>query len=384
MGEGQGDGRAELSLLRAHLDAIDRDILQLLSRRMAVVGEIAALKREHRIPVRDLERERDVLRERRRRAETLGLSPSIIESVFRLVLLGSRERQASLRAEVPVGEEPRTVAVIGGHGQMGRVLGELFADLGHAVLLVDLDTEVTPEQAAARADVVVVSVPIDATLEVIRRLGPLVREDALLMDVTSVKEAPVRAMLAASRASVVGTHPLFGPGIHSFQGQRIVVCPARGEAWAAWLDRTLRARGLAVTEATPERHDRAMGVVQVLTHLHTQALGLALARLGLPVEEPLSFTSPAYLLESYVTARHFAQSPELYGPIEMENPRTPDVVRALQEATEEIGAVLLAKDRDGFRAIFEEVRRFYGPFTDEALEQSGFLIDRLVELGAGR
>ena len=46
-----------LSVLRATIDAIDRDILQLLARRMAVVGEIAAYKREHTVRIRDLKRE---------------------------------------------------------------------------------------------------------------------------------------------------------------------------------------------------------------------------------------------------------------------------------------------------------------------------------------
>ena len=57
-------------------------------------------------------------------------------------------------------------------------------------MVADLETELTPEEAAGVADVVVISVPIDRTVDVIHRLGPLVRGDALLMDVTSIKEAP--------------------------------------------------------------------------------------------------------------------------------------------------------------------------------------------------
>ena len=37
-----------------------------------------------------------------------------------------------------------------------------------------------------------------------------------------------------------------------------------------------------------------------------------------------------------------------------------------------------------FDQVFADVRSFFGAFTEEALEQSGFLIDRLVELSAGR
>jgi prephenate dehydrogenase len=291
----------------------------------------------------------------------------------------SRDHQATLRAELPYETESRTVAIIGGRGGMGSLMVRLFGDLGHQVLVVDTDTELTAGDASAVADVVVVSVPIDATERVIREIGPRLREDALLMDVTSVKEAPVAAMLECSRASVVGTHPMFGPNVHSLQGQRVVVCRARGEAWADWVVQMLEARGLTVQETSPAHHDRMMAVVQVLTHFQTQVLGLTLARLGTPLDETLRFTSPAYLMELYVTARHFDQSPELYGPIEMRNPATVHVTTAFGRAAADVAAILASGDRERFRQMFEEVRAFFGPFTHEALEQSSFLIDRLVE-----
>jgi chorismate mutase / prephenate dehydrogenase len=361
------------------IDALDRDVLQIVARRMALVAEVAAYKRQHGLRVRDAARERELLEDRARRADELGLPRGEIESVFRLLLRASRDHQAALRAEIPADEQAHTVAVIGGRGRLGAVLAGMFADLGHSVLVADRETELTPTEAAAAADVTVVSVPIDATVDVIREVGPHVPAHGLLMDVTSIKGEPVAAMLEATRASVVGTHPMFGPSVHTLQGQRVVLCRARGDRWADWVAHTFAARGLAVTETTPEQHDRAMSIVQVLTHFQTQVLGLTLARLGLPLEETLRFTSPAYLLELYVAARHFAQEPGLYGAIEMRNPRTGEVTAAFESSVRELEAVLASGDRARFDEMFQEVRRFFGPFTDEALEQSSFLIDRIVE-----
>jgi prephenate dehydrogenase/chorismate mutase len=361
------------------VDAIDHDLLQLLARRMSLVGEIADYKRHHAVRIRDLTREREILDDRTRRAAALGLPAGEVESVFRILLRASREQQASLRAEVPLDVEPRTVAVIGGHGGMGSVIARVFGDLGHRVLISDLDTELTPREAAADADVVVVSVPIDVTEQIIRDVGPAVREDALLMDVTSIKAAPVAAMLASTRGSVLGTHPMFGPGVHTLQGQRVVFCRGRGDAWADWVTTMFAARGLVVTETTPEQHDRVMAVVQVLTHFQTQVLGLALVRIGVPLAETLRFTSPAYLLELYVAARHFAQSPDLYGAIETRNPQSHAVTSAFSAAAKELAEIVVAGDRPRFHAMFDEVRAFFGSFTDEAMEQSSYLIDRIVE-----
>lgn len=368
-----------LPLLRAMIDALDHDLLQIMARRMALVAEVAAAKREGGLKIRDPRREQDVLADRTRLADELGLPRGEVESLFRLLLRASRDHQAALRAEVPPDESPRTVAIVGGHGKIGALLARLFADLGHRVLIADLDTSLRPVDAASAADVVVISVPIDRTEAVIREVGPHVREDALLMDVTSLKEAPMRAMLESTRASVLGTHPMFGPSVHTLQGQRVVLCRGRGDAWADWVAHTFSARGLVVTETTPQQHDRAMSVVQVLNHFQTQVLGLTLARLGIPLEESLRFTSPSYLLELYVVARHFAQSPGLYGPIEMRNPASGDVTAAFAAAAGELGEIIAAGNQAAFDAMFAEVRAFFGNFTHEALEQSSYLIDRLVE-----
>ncbi len=370
--------------LRGALDVLDHELLELLVRRMDIVAEIAARKRSHRVRIRDLARERRVLDDRCARAAELGLSADSVESIWRQLMLMSRERQAALRAEVPLDVEARSVAIIGGEGGMGRSLVTLFSDLGHDVYSADLETELRPADAAAQSDVVIISVPIRETRAVIEALGPLVRKDALLMDVTSIKTDPVAAMLESTEASVVGTHPMFGPGVNTYQGQRVVICPGRGEAWLDWVREMLSARGLVITESTPAEHDSRMAIVQVLHHFKTQVLGMALSRAGTPLEETLRFTSPAYLLEAYVTGRHFAQDPELYGPIEMLNPDSGRVIEIFRGAAADLARILADGDQDAFDQVFADVRAFFGDFTDEALEQSGFLIDRLVELSAGR
>lgn len=370
-----------LPVVRAMIDALDRELLQLLSRRMSLVGEVAAYKRLHGLKVRDAQREQSVLADRAERADSLGLPREEIESIFRVLLRASRDHQSALRTEVPVNQTARTVAVIGAHGAFGRLLVRLFGDLGHNVLSVDIDTALTPVAAASMSDVVVVCVPIALTDAVIAEVGPHVREDALLMDVTSLKSAPLASMLAHTRASVVGTHPMFGPSVHTLQGQRIVLCRGRGDAWYEWVAQAFSSRGLTIAEASAEQHDTAMSVVQVLTHFQTQVLGLTLARLGVPISETRPYTSPAYLLELYVAARHFAQSPVLYGPIEMRNPRTALVTAAFESATRDLAAILAQGDQARFEDVFKQVRGYFGEFTAEALEQSRFLIDRIVEQG---
>lgn len=377
------DPSTDLSDLRARIDAVDTKLVELLAERMQIVARVAEHKRVSGRRIRDPQREEALLAERGKQAEQLGLQSGQVEAIYRLIMLASRDYQASMGAESPTPIEPRKVAIIGGRGEMGSLMCRMLGELGHEVSVADHETTLRPEQAAAAADVVIVSVPIDVTEEVIRQVGPQVRDDAILMDVTSIKTGPMAAMLAATGASVVGAHPMFGPGVHSLIGQRVVLCPGRGDAALRWARDNLTARGLVVTEATAAEHDRGMALVQVLTHYQTQVLGLSLARSGVALSESLRFTSPAYLMELYVAARHFAQAPELYGPIEMRNGGTRGVTDTFRAAADEIAGVLQSGDQARFEALFEEVRAYFGEFTREAIAESSFLIDRLVERSLG-
>lgn len=375
----------EVAQRRDRIDALDRRLVEILAERARVVAELAEYKRAGRVPIRDEARENAMHEMHARWADELGLPPRVVDGLFRLVLWSSRNQQAHLRTDVPPGVAPKNIAVVGGDGAMGRAFADALADLGNAVVRADLTTKVTPAEAVAEADVVVFAVPIAVTESVIEQLGPRVRDGALVIDLTSVKQGPVAAMRrACPQATVIGTHPLFGPAVSSFQGQRIVVTPAEGAegagaAWRDWLDTTLRATGLDLVHSTPEEHDRIMAVVQVLTHYSTEVLGQTLARLGVSLEQTLRFTSPVYYIDMLMAARHFAQPASLYASIQSGNPNTRQVTATFRAAAEELADVVERGDGPAFSRVFDDVRGYFGEFSQRALDESRYLIDRLVE-----
>ena len=197
-----------LQALRDRIDAIDHRMLDLLRDRSRLVGEVAAIKRDEGLHIRDFVRERDLLADRSQRGEAAGLHSAVVESLFRVILWASRDQQAALGAELPLDLAPRTIAIIGGEGAMGSLMARTFTELGHEVLVSDLHTTLGCEEAASRADITLVSVPISATVDVIERVGPCCGPDALLMDLTSTKRAPMEAMRSVSgtRASPSGSN----------------------------------------------------------------------------------------------------------------------------------------------------------------------------------
>lgn len=142
------------------------------------------------------------------------------------------------------------------------------------------------------ADVVVLALPVDATLAVLSRIAPRLGSTRLVMDVASTKRSIVAAAEAAGLGvHYVGAHPLTGSHRSGwrasraglFEEARVFLCPTSSTdagalelAEAFW--RGLRA-GVEVLDAAT--HDEQMAWRSHLPHVLSTALALTLRDAGI-------------------------------------------------------------------------------------------------------
>jgi prephenate dehydrogenase len=242
---------------------------------------------------------------------------------------------------------------------MGSWFAGLMERQGFTVLRSDLGTELTPQAMTVRCDVVVVSVPIAETLKVIREIGPLLRENGLLMDLTSVKKAPLEAMLEHSAAQVVGLHPLLGPEAGFNSGGRVVVCPGRGESGLSWITQVLQESGLTPVYLDPEEHDRMMGLIQGANHFSTLALAVTVSRSGFEVSD-LSRCATETFRERLERIRFMMEQPvELFGSLLMDNPAAADCSEQYLEGARGLLEMIMTKDRQAFGNLFASLKEMF-------------------------
>jgi len=267
------------------------------------------------------------------------------------------------------------MGIIGGQGEMGSLFAGFFRRLGYRVEIADRLTEKSNEEVARDADIVLFSVPLHRTVEIVRSLLPCIRPHQLLMDLTSLKGPPVREMLE-SPAAVLGLHPMFGGRISTFEGQTLVACPVRipSPAWAEW-KALFTGQGLRVKESTPEAHDRMMSIIQVLFHMTTMLAGRILRDLEVDIGETLEYTSPVYRLEMSLLGRIFAQDPALYSAITQMNPHTGDLIQMLSRGLEQYRKWYEEADLEAFVEDFERSAGHLNSFTDWAYEESSAMLE---------
>ena len=261
---------------------------------------------------------------------------------------------------------------------MGGLFARLFEREGHKVIISGRQTEISPRRAASLADLIIVSVPIAATVDVIKEIGTAVRPESLLTDLTSLKKEPLTAMMEHSRGSVLGLHPVFGPHLPSIENQTIVLCPGRGDAWKDWMISFLLHAGAKIKIATADSHDKMMAVIQGILHFNSLTMCHALRELGVNITESHEFSSPIYKLRMDVIGRILNQDPTLYADIELRNPYVPEALQGYLSTSKRLLDIVLRKDTKEFIRYFNEAAEYLGDFKKEAEEYSNYLIEQLV------
>ena len=282
---------------------------------------------------------------------------------------------------------PPVVAIVGNAGAYGRWLSTFFRDrMGLQVIGRDPagDTALSPHALVVQADVLVFSTPIRHSVVVIDEyVAAAAGEEAgkLWLDLTSIKHAPVEAMLR-SRAEVVGLHPMAAPPkTGSLKGRVLAVCPVRVGHWQIWLDGLLATLEATCVDIEPLAHDRAMALVQGLVHAThmTQARVLAAhaaAAGGMPLLHALR--TVGYELDLTVTGRILSGNPAIYEDIQFGNPHVLPVLRELAAATALLHDQVADGGDDARRHLLEGFLE--GParhFSDEVLAGHSHDFERL-------
>jgi len=363
---------AELTALRDQIDEVDKALLDLLAKRLELVAEVGEVKSRYGLPIYVREREASLLASRRKEAELLGVPPELIEDVLRRVMRESysSENDKGFKTLCPA---LRPVVIVGGKGQMGRLFEKMLTLSGYQVRILDKDDWEQAESMLADAGMVIISVPIHLTETVITSL-PSLPEDCILVDLASVKNRPLQAMLATHRGPVLGLHPMFGPDSGSLAKQVVIWCDGRQPEAYQWFLEQIQVWGARLHRISAVEHDQNMAFIQALRHFATFAYGLHLAEENVQLEQLLALSSPIYRLELAMVGRLFAQDPQLYADIIMSSESNLALIKRYYQRFGEAIKLLEQGDKQAFIDSFRKVEHWFGDYAQRFMLESRTLL----------
>ncbi|MBN2062454.1 MAG: prephenate dehydrogenase/arogenate dehydrogenase family protein [Deltaproteobacteria bacterium] len=247
------------------------------------------------------------------------------------------------------------IGIVGGTGRMGRWFAQLLIKTGYEVLLSGQDTSLTAVELAKQCDVVVISVPIGKTIDVIKEIAPLLPKNGVMMDLTSIKSGPISAMLEFSSSEVVGIHPLFGPGDIGCEDLNIALCPGRGNRALEWIKDLFIKEGYRVFCIDAKDHDKIMGLIQGVNHLSTIALAVCVQRSGFNIKDVIKLSTRTFIERLDRIRAVIEQPTELFESLLMNNPYSGDTVETYMESVRELIKVVKNNDHEEFHALFRDL-----------------------------
>ncbi len=177
---------------------------------------------------------------------------------------------------------------------MGRLLAGLFRKEKHRVIICGRDEDKAKRVAqrlhvhagpiadVANANIVIVSVPIENTVDTCSDVLQRMMGGSLLVEISSVKTGVIDriADLVPPQIEYLSLHPLFGPSVREFEGQNMIAIPVRQAGLSNRMIASLRHMGLAVEISSAEEHDKIMATLQVIHHYAYLVMAVELAKIA--------------------------------------------------------------------------------------------------------
>ena len=274
------------------------------------------------------------------------------------------------------------VAIIGGSGKMGRWFANFLLKDGKEVVITgrnesklldakqELGVEVaTNAEAVKRADVILLSVPIDNFEEVVQQVSPYIRPEQVIIDITSIKVFPVETMHKHIKAGLtLGTHPVFGPGAKSIVNQNFVLTPTneRERTLAQKVREYLETRGAKVALMTPQEHDEMMAVILGLSHFIAIVSADTLVSFD-RLKQMEAISGITYKVLLTLVESVISEDPELYACLQMNLPDMMKIEKLFQQRVKTWTGLVEKKDKQEFvkrmsalKSRFEKINPDFG------------------------
>jgi prephenate dehydrogenase len=197
-------------------------------------------------------------------------------------------------------------------------------------------------QEAATADIVILAVPIHALETWIRNIVPLMRSNAVLVDVSTVKKYPVALLKKyAKGVRYIATHPMFGPESYKKKGGDVtgfrIVVAAHTMPTSVYMayKKHIATFGFDILEMSADAHDKSSAETLFLTHL----VGQIVSR-GKFVRTDIDTVSFGYLMDAVESVKH---DKKLFRDVFRYNPYCKVVLQKFAVAENVVRTVLAKK-----------------------------------------
>lgn len=232
--------------------------------------------------------------------------------------------------------------------------------LDEALALNLIDKKATLDDIS-NADLVVISIPVDATVKILPTVLDKIPDTALVVDAGSTKDAICKVVEDhPKRRNFLAAHPIAGTEFSGpsaafaglFKGKTLIICEVEKTAFKLQ-EKALKLFteiGMRIRYMNPVAHDKHIAYVSHLSHISSFMLGKTVIEKEKNEKDIFDMAGSGF--ES--TVRLAKSSPEMWTPIFKQNKA--NVVEILDEYIENLIKFKQFMEADDFEEIYNEMK----------------------------
>ncbi len=254
-----------------------------------------------------------------------------------------------------------SIVIIGWTGKFWMVWKKYFERKWHNVIISSNNTQLKPEKAVKLGDIIIISVPIRNTVDVIKNIIPFIPDNKLLIDFTGIKKKASLELSKYTRGEVVATHPMFWPWVESLNNQNIIYDPIN--PWKKWdlFYAMLKEDKANFIQMESDKHDELIWIVQSSVHIINLMFWHILKKRWINLEDLIKISTPNSRMQICILARFLNQNASLYTDMQMHNEvYKNEILPDIKNYFNFIDDFINEKNTIEFENEFNDIKNYFG------------------------
>jgi prephenate dehydrogenase len=260
----------------------------------------------------------------------------------------------------------RHVAIVGAAGKMGSWFTGYFArhdldvsayDINQKILKTsgNVKVEDSLNDCVKDADLVLVSVPLQWTPQVIKECTKNMKDGAIIAEISSVKNKTFAALKKVpSNLQPLCIHPMFGPGASEKIRAKVLLVPVRNEKTELKIANKIFENAAVTVLPNAKQHDRSIAIILGLTYFTNIVFAKVISSGNISMLKQVSGTT--FGLQSLIAESILTDEPDLIIALIQTNVYTKKHINQYLKEAESVARLALAKDSTDLKADMQEIK----------------------------
>ncbi|QJC33028.1 chorismate mutase [Enterobacteriaceae endosymbiont of Donacia semicuprea] len=305
----------KLIILRDKIDILDKKLLEIINKRLILVKKIGVIKNNHELPIYDPEREKYIIKIKRKEAKKKGISPDLIEKILYCIINESylHEQKQNFKK---LNSNISNILIIS-NNKMGHFFKKMLIMSNYNIIIIELENfEVYNNISNLFLNICMVIISIDISIPyfdiLIYKLKKLPK-NCIIIIISSIENILIKKISKIHKGPILGLYPLFDLKNTILIKKSILCCFIHKSKSYIWFLKQMEIWGLKIKNINIIKYDQFF-FLKSLQYFSTLIIyNIFLLKKNEKLEKQLSLLSiPFYDLNLFPLKKNFLKDLKSY------------------------------------------------------------------------